>query len=69
MNIKKIKNFAISFSQLEEQINLEEICQNLIKDMNEYGVCVMDDFLGQRKGLNILEEVERMHASGLFKVS
>lgn len=36
--------------------------------MNQYGVCVMDDFLGHDRGLQILDEVEQMHSTGLFKV-
>lgn len=45
------------------------MCTNLIRDMNEYGVCVLDNFLGYEKGLQVLKEVNDMHASGVFKVS
>lgn len=45
------------------------MCTNLIKDMTEYGVCVIDNFLGHEKGEQILKEVNEMHAMGVFKVS
>jgi hypothetical protein len=41
---------------------------HLIRDLNEYGVCVMDNFLGDERGLNVLCEVKSMYAAGLFKV-
>jgi hypothetical protein len=56
------------FRQLEEQFNLEELCCSLIRDLNEYGVCVIDDFLGYAKGIQVLSEVQGMHSNGLFKV-
>lgn len=52
-----------------EQESLEEACHSLIRDMNEYGVCVLDNFLGQDRGLHALQEVTNMYSSGVFKVS
>jgi hypoxia-inducible factor prolyl hydroxylase len=51
-----------------EQWGLEDMCSNLIRDMNEYGVCVLDNFLGNEKGLKVLDEVTEMHSAGVFKV-
>lgn len=50
-----------------EQESLEESCKSLIRDMNEYGVCVLDSFLGQDRGLKVLHEVTSMYSSGVFK--
>lgn len=45
----------------------EEMCRNVIKDMNAYGVCVVDDFLGQERGRAVLAEVLNMYTKGIFK--
>ncbi|XP_067615975.1 egl nine homolog 1 isoform X2 [Eurosta solidaginis] len=45
----------------------DELCRNIINDMNQYGLSVVDDFLGVEKGLQILNEVHRMYAAGVFK--
>ncbi|XP_076226247.1 HIF prolyl hydroxylase isoform X2 [Nomia melanderi] len=50
-----------------EEFHLNEICRNVIKDMDEYGVCVVDNFLGAEKGLAVLNEVLNMYSAGLFK--
>lgn len=52
----------------DEQMALEEMCSHLIRDLNEYGVCVLDNFIGEIKGLNVLDEVKSMYSAGLFKV-
>ncbi|XP_059610879.1 prolyl hydroxylase EGLN3 [Phlebotomus argentipes] len=57
-------NFRRSF---EEQQRLEEFCTNLIRDMNAYGVCVMDKFLGDERGNKVRDEVMNMYSAGLFK--
>ena len=46
---------------------LDNICQYIIKDMNSYGVCVVDKFLGDEKGLSVLDEVLHMYSAGMFK--
>lgn len=35
--------------------------------LNRYGVCVIDNFLGNSKGLEILDQVRDMHSAGIFK--
>ncbi|XP_030374985.1 egl nine homolog 3 isoform X2 [Scaptodrosophila lebanonensis] len=45
----------------------EDLCRNIINDMNQYGLSVVDDFLGMEKGLQILNEVGCMYNSGAFQ--
>ncbi|GAB0091913.1 egl nine homolog 1 [Sergentomyia squamirostris] len=52
---------------VEEQQRLEEFCRNLINDMNEFGVCAMDNFLGEERGHKVRDEVINMYSAGLFK--
>lgn len=54
---------------IDDQYGLEEMCTSLLHDMNEYGVCVLDNFIGQEKGLQVLQEVKAMYTAGYFKVS
>lgn len=42
------------------------ICQRVIKDMTQYGVCVLNNFLGKERGLLVLNEVLEMYRSGIF---
>lgn len=46
-----------------------EICQRVIRDMTQYGVCVLDNFLGKDRGHLVLNEVLAMYKSGIFQVS
>lgn len=46
-----------------------DICQRVIRDMTQYGVCVLDNFLGKERGLLVLNEVLEMYRSGIFTVS
>ncbi|KAG6460090.1 egl nine homolog 1 isoform X3 [Manduca sexta] len=43
-----------------------KICQRVIKDMTQYGVCVINNFLGRERGLQVLNEVLEMYRSGIF---
>ncbi|XP_030562191.1 egl nine homolog 1 isoform X2 [Drosophila novamexicana] len=45
----------------------EDLCRNIINDMNQYGLSVVDDFLGTDKGLKILNEVRSMYNAGAFQ--
>lgn len=54
---------------IEDLEGLEEMCCNLVRDMNEYGVCVLDNFIGEEKGLKVLQETKSMYSAGYFKVS
>lgn len=46
-----------------------QTCQQVIKDMNQYGVCVLNNFLGKEKGMLVRQEVLDMYQSGIFMVS
>ncbi|XP_054263399.1 egl nine homolog 1 isoform X2 [Macrosteles quadrilineatus] len=46
---------------------IELVCRNVIKDMDTYGVCVVDNFLGPERGMAVLEEVTNMYQAGVFK--
>jgi hypothetical protein len=61
-------HFFFRFRAIDEQYGLEEMCTNLVRDMNEYGVCVLDNFIGEEKGMQVLEEVKSMYTAGYFKV-
>jgi len=52
-------------NNLEEFI--DKICSYVIRDMDKYGVCVVDKFLGKEKGTAVLNEVLDMYSAGLFK--
>ncbi|XP_047033602.1 uncharacterized protein LOC124640050 isoform X1 [Helicoverpa zea] len=43
-----------------------EICHRVIRDMTQYGVCVLNNFLGKEQGLMVLNEVLEMYRSGIF---
>lgn len=38
------------------ELRYDSLCKQIIKDMNMYGMCVVDDFLGTTNGLSILKE-------------
>ncbi|KAF5292818.1 hypothetical protein FQA39_LY13863 [Lamprigera yunnana] len=46
---------------------IEEMCRNVIRDMDAYGVCVIDNFLGEERGKAVLGEVIDMHTKGVFR--
>lgn len=46
-----------------------DVCHRLIRDMTQYGVCVLDNFLGKEKGLLVRNEVLEMYRLGIFTVS
>ena len=51
-------------NNLEE---IDEICRNVIRDMNRWGVCVVNNFLGAENGIAVLGEVLQMYSAGMFK--
>lgn len=50
-----------------EDFIIDDICRNVIRDMNKFGVCVVDSFLGHDKGILVLNEVMDMYSAGLFE--
>ncbi|KAF4516852.1 hypothetical protein B566_EDAN006247 [Ephemera danica] len=51
----------------EQNWIIDEICKTVIKDMDSYGVCVLDNFLGPDKGQAVFHEVLGMYDKGVFK--
>jgi len=41
--------------------------QQVIEDLNRYGVCVVDNLLGDARGASVLREVQSMYSSGAFQ--
>lgn len=53
--------------QSQEDV-IDEMSRNVINDMNNYGVCVIDSFLGEERGKLVLGEVLNMYKTkGIFK--
>ncbi|XP_043273652.1 egl nine homolog 1-like [Venturia canescens] len=50
-----------------EDFIIDDICRNVIRDMNKFGVCVVDSFLGHDKGISVLNEVLNMYSAGMFE--
>jgi hypoxia-inducible factor prolyl hydroxylase len=46
---------------------IDEVSKTVIKDMDAYGICVVDNFLGLNMGVDVLDEVLDMYRRGLFK--
>ena len=45
---------------------LQELHHYVIECMDKYGICVVDNFLGEEQGLKILNEVKSLYNSGVF---
>ncbi|EDW84755.1 uncharacterized protein Dwil_GK12967 [Drosophila willistoni] len=56
-----------SFMGSGSERRYEDLCRNIINDMNQYGLSVVDDFLGPETGLKILNEVRSMYNAGAFQ--
>ncbi|GFT53889.1 egl nine homolog 1 [Nephila pilipes] len=56
----------------EETLNLmqcapfNDICENIVHDLNKYGICVLDNFIGSAQGTLILNEVKNLYCKGIF---
>ncbi|XP_065339423.1 prolyl hydroxylase EGLN3 isoform X1 [Cloeon dipterum] len=59
--------FLHSRSSRDQRGIIEEICKTVIKDMEDYGICVVDNFLGLTKGSEVEREVLSMYNQGVFK--
>ncbi|XP_058796793.1 egl nine homolog 1 isoform X2 [Phymastichus coffea] len=70
VRLRHEEDFFPSLQLPRSRNNLEEIddiCRNLIRDLDSYGVCVVNNFLGTEKGLSVLDEVLNMYSAGMFK--
>lgn len=56
-----------SMFNLNQDEYLEEMCRNVIQDLTDYGLCVVDNFLGAEKGKRVLAEVLRIQNQGLLR--
>lgn len=45
----------------------EEMCKNVIQDLSQYGLCVLDNFLGSELGSKVLEEVLHIKNEGALR--
>ncbi|UXI17006.1 Neuronal membrane glycoprotein M6-a [Sarcoptes scabiei] len=61
------QKYSSSYQQNRDFVlnNLSRYCQIILRDMNKYGFCVIDDFL--QIGDEILSEVLNLYDRGLFK--
>lgn len=66
LSIKDANRFALDLGAASEK-RYDELCRNIINDMNMYGLSVIDDFLGMEQGLEIFNEVHKMYAAGVFR--
>jgi len=53
--------------QSDDETWLYDTVNILIDHLNKYGVCVIDDFLGESRGEDILEEVKTLWSSDVFR--
>ena len=58
-------NSQIMFKQDSILSKLNSYCESIVRDMNEFGFCVIDDFLNN--GSEILNEVVYLYNHGWFK--
>lgn len=68
-----LKSSAVPFGQkhslvMDSSDPYYELCHRVIRDMSQYGVCVLDNFLGKDRGTLVLREVLDMYKLGIFQV-
>lgn len=59
-----VKSTDVPMSQRSDYVGL---CRNIIRDMDLYGLCVLDNFLGNERGMTVLNEVVNLYNMGTFK--
>lgn len=58
----------LPYQHLYQEDVIEEMARNVINDLNNYGVCVIDNFLGVERGSSVRAEVLNMYnTKGVFK--
>ncbi|XP_075223240.1 HIF prolyl hydroxylase [Lycorma delicatula] len=58
--------FLHRYDSVEQNIT-EEVYKDVINDMDEFGICVVDELLGLERGMAVLNEVLGMYHMGVFK--
>lgn len=51
----------------DREQDIMDTCTNVIRDMDTFGVCVLDNFLGMERGKAVLNEVIGMYETGVFE--
>lgn len=55
-NLIDLCRWSFVFPRFGSELRYDSLCKQIIRDMNMYGMCVVDDFLGMGNGLRILTE-------------
>lgn len=66
-SIKEFSEITIQTSSHFQEDYLEEMCRNVIQDLTNYGLCVVDNFLGDQFGKRVLTEVLHIAQQGLLR--
>ncbi|KAL4711739.1 hypothetical protein ACJJTC_015805 [Scirpophaga incertulas] len=67
-----LRNSGAPFNYMPNSYHMDpsdpcyDVCHRLVRDMTQYGVCVLDNFLGKEKGLLVRNEVLEMYRLGIF---
>lgn len=62
-----LNNESAPFQHNIEDDLLDEMCKNIIQDLSDYGLCVLDNFLGLEEGSKVLSEVLSIKNRGAFR--
>jgi hypoxia-inducible factor (prolyl hydroxylase) len=55
-----------SRSERSPQEWMSQTCQHVIRDLQQYGICVLDNFMGKERAESIHRSVVNMYNSGVF---
>lgn len=66
-SVKDFNEITLQTSSHFQDDYLEEMCHNVIQDLTDYGLCVLDNFLGAQMGKKVLKEVLQIENLGLFR--
>lgn len=55
------------FCDMSVDQDVDGMCRSIIKDMDVYGVCCVDQFLGEQRCNAVFGEVLQMYAQGVFR--
>lgn len=58
---------AAPFQHNIDEDVIEDMCKNIIQDLSDYGLCVLDNFLGYERGNKVLAEVLNIKDAGAFR--
>lgn len=55
------------FQHSIDEVVLEGMCRNIIQDLSDYGLCVLDNFLGFEEGNRVMAEVLNIKGTGALR--